>query len=136
MPSRIRRERTRGWRRGDAVIVDRTSRFGNPFRIVDDLVVRAPDGEPWNGRQWTCSTPTAARQHAASLYAAWLDGHGPDTYTVRRRVYDRRRVLAALPELRGRDLACTCPLPEPGEPDHCHGAVLLRLANAAEGTAP
>lgn len=32
-------------------------------------------------------------------------------------------------ELAGRDLACWCPLPKPGEPDHCHGAVLLALAN-------
>ncbi|MDI5965791.1 DUF4326 domain-containing protein [Streptantibioticus silvisoli] len=41
--------------------------------------------------------------------------------------------LADLHLLRGKDLACTCPLPEPGEPDHCHAAVLLRLANDAPG---
>jgi hypothetical protein len=33
-------------------------------------------------------------------------------------------------ELAGRDLACWCPLPErPGQPDHCHAAVLLAIAN-------
>lgn len=43
------------------------------------------------------------------------------------------RVLAAIAAgaLTGRDLACWCPLPEPGEPDHCHGRVLLRRANPA-----
>jgi hypothetical protein len=34
-----------------------------------------------------------------------------------------------LPELRGHNLACWCPLPEPGQPDHCHAAVLLEVAN-------
>ena len=34
-----------------------------------------------------------------------------------------------LDELRGKNLACWCPLPEPGERDQCHAAVLLELAN-------
>lgn len=33
-------------------------------------------------------------------------------------------------ELRGKNLACWCPLPEPGQPDHCHAAVLLEIANS------
>lgn len=32
-------------------------------------------------------------------------------------------------ELAGHDLACWCPLPEPGQPDICHAAVLLEIAN-------
>lgn len=125
MPARIKRERTAGWRKGDAVIVDRTSRFGNPFRIVNEVIVEHPAG----GRVWTCGSPDRARKWATELYQDWLGGDGPDTYRVRGRVYDRRRVLADLPLLRGRDLACPCDLPEPGEPDHCHAAVLLDLAN-------
>ncbi|HEX5568070.1 MAG TPA: DUF4326 domain-containing protein, partial [Streptomyces sp.] len=39
-------------------------------------------------------------------------------------------------ELRGRDLMCWCPLPAPGEPDHCHAAVLLELANAPATAGP
>lgn len=31
--------------------------------------------------------------------------------------------------LRGKNLACWCKLPKPGEPDICHAAVLLELAN-------
>lgn len=34
-------------------------------------------------------------------------------------------------ELAGRDLACWCPLPRPGEPDLCHGGILLGAANPA-----
>lgn len=37
--------------------------------------------------------------------------------------------VAPFEELRGKNLACWCPLPEPGQPDHCHAAVLLELAN-------
>ena len=32
-------------------------------------------------------------------------------------------------DLGGYDLACWCPLPAPGEPDLCHAAVLLEIAN-------
>lgn len=38
--------------------------------------------------------------------------------------------IRGLDELRGKNLACWCKLPAPGEPDHCHAAVLLELANA------
>ena len=36
-------------------------------------------------------------------------------------------MLSMAEELGGRDLACWCRLPEPGEPDHCHAANLLEL---------
>ena len=42
---------------------------------------------------------------------------------------EHSRLFRAL--LHGRNLACWCPLPEPGQPDHCHAAVLLELANTA-----
>lgn len=133
MPKRIKRERTRGWTLAGAttnpfgaVIVDRSSRYGNPFVIVDGLVVQAPDC----GAVWSCGSEPAARRCAADLYDRWLDGAGPDTYRVNGRTYDRRRVLTDLTwGLCRRDLACTCPLPEPGQPDHCHGQPLLRRAN-------
>ena len=42
---------------------------------------------------------------------------------------DVRRVLDALPSLRGKNLACWCALPKKGDPDNCHAALLLELAN-------
>jgi hypothetical protein len=43
--------------------------------------------------------------------------------TYRRWICDQPKLMAALPELRGRDLVCWCaPLP-------CHGNVLIELAN-------
>ena len=48
----------------------------------------------------------------------WADGSGPAA--------DERHAayVAALPELRGHDLACWCPLDQP-----CHADVLIELAN-------
>jgi hypothetical protein len=116
MPARIQRRRSAGWRKpANAEIVDRTSRFGNPFRVQD--AIEAEYSNP--------------RRACVSFFRAWLDGSDElnDVYEVGRRTYDRRRILADLHVLRGKDLACPCQLPEPGEPDHCHAAYLLQIAN-------
>ncbi|MFD5031682.1 DUF4326 domain-containing protein [Streptomyces sp. NPDC058405] len=125
-PRRIQRRRTPGWRLAEAttnpngaVIVSRPSRFGNPFTLQQ--AIDAEMGDPYSA--------------CASNYGEWLrvgtaGGWYEQTYRIGKQVFDRRRVLDELHLLRGKDLACTCPLPEPGQPDHCHGAVLLRLANA------
>lgn len=127
MPARIKRERRPGWtlagattNPNGAVIVSRPSRFGNPFTIKDAIEA-----------EW--SDPRSA---VVQLYREWLrvgtdGGWYEETYRVGRQTFDRRRVLADLHLLRGKDLACTCPLPEPGKPDLCHGAVLLELAQKA-----
>uniref|UniRef100_UPI00036FA863 DUF4326 domain-containing protein n=1 Tax=Wenjunlia vitaminophila TaxID=76728 RepID=UPI00036FA863 len=123
MPTRIQRRRTAGWRAPrDAagrlpVYVGRGSRWGNPFPVVrhadGTYGVPATQGQ---GTQWrTCDTATEARAEAVRLYRTW--------------VADRPWVAnSARRDLAGRDLMCWCPAPEPGWPDHCHGAVLLRLA--------
>jgi uncharacterized protein DUF4326 len=121
-PTRIRRMRTKGWRAGNAKIVDRSSRYGNPWRVENNVVI-APDGTTQ-----LLNTPAAARKEASARYRAWLDGEGNDTYAVSRKTFDRRRILTGLRRLKGRDLACTCPLPNAGEPDYCHANVLLELA--------
>jgi len=41
-------------------------------------------------------------------------------------------ISKAQQNLAGRDLACWCSLPAPGEPDLCHAAVLLAVANGLE----
>jgi hypothetical protein len=107
-PRRIQRRRTKGWRLPDnAVIVSRPSRYGNPCKVglmqemgyVDPHAAAAANFQHWlNGDRFGASTDEA-------------DQH-------------RERILASLPELRGKDLACTC------GPDHtCHGDYLLDRAN-------
>jgi hypothetical protein len=56
----------------------------------------------------------AAHAVAGALYRRWLGG--------------QPKLLAALPDLRGRDLVCWC------TPLQCHGDVLLELANLPADT--
>jgi len=116
----IRIQRVPGRRKpAHAAYVGRPTRFGNPARLIHadhGLVVEWPGG----GVVGTWPSETAAREYATTLYESWI-GQPEQAETL--------RLFRAL--LHGRDLACWCPLPEPGQPDHCHAAVLLRLANSA-----
>ena len=59
-------------------------------------------------------------EHAGAAYALLI---------IKQLMKRRRDLLASLPDLRGFNLARWCRLPENGELDVCHAAVLLRLAN-------
>jgi hypothetical protein len=94
----------------NCVKVDRATLFGNPFSIRD-----------------------YGHDEAVALHRAWITGKLDDPIipakTQKLLARKRQEVLAALPGLRGKNLACWCPLPEPGQPDNCHAAMLLELAN-------
>lgn len=95
---RIRLSRAKGFRLpANAVVVSRPSVWGNPFKIGEKML----DGS------------VLTREKAVELYEQW----------VRNR--DWQRVIRR--RLRGKDLACWCPLDQP-----CHADVLLRIANAPE----
>lgn len=76
----------------------------------------------------TFDTDVLARAFAVEQHRRWLTD---DTFGAQfpKLAGDRPWILEHLHLLEGKDLACWCPTPEPGEPDHCHGAVLLDLAN-------
>jgi hypothetical protein len=118
MAQRIQRRRAKGWRRPDnAVIVDRSSRWGNPFTEADFPSVLATDGIAW-GQQW--------REWAVGQYEDWLKGAGGDLLVVPGRTpryFVRSWMLGNIRDLAGKDLACWCPLDQP-----CHADILLRLA--------
>jgi hypothetical protein len=71
---------------------------------------------------------------APGLTFAWITGRpidAPMASAMRTELSKRRaEVLRALPELRGKNLACWCPLPKQGDADSCHALVLLELANS------
>lgn len=92
-----------------AIKVDRSTRWGNPFAIGDDGV---PDAA------------TAVRLFRKLLERPDLNKH--DEFFV----FTRDRIIL---DFSGRNLACWCRLPAAGEPDLCHAAELLHLAN--EGAA-
>jgi hypothetical protein len=117
MPKRIQMSRQTPWRaeHPDAVIVDRSSRWGNPFRVDGKRVLCGIE-------LWVLPTEAAAVAHAVRAFRWQLENH-PNV--VGFTVEDVRRDLA------GRDVACWCPIDAP-----CHGDVLLELANAPEPETP
>lgn len=100
MPKRIQLRRVKGWRMPpNTVKVDRSTKFGNPFTFRP----RSPDG----------------RRIAVDRFQRWLGGEEMDGLQPAAECYPDPS------ELRGKNLACWCPLDEP-----CHADVLLKLANA------
>ena len=101
-PIRVQLSRAKGWRMPPGTIkVDRSTRWGNPYRLHGD-------GYPM--------TP----QVAVGLFSRLLAEEGG--WVMREQlttVDDVRR------QLRGKHLACWCPLDQP-----CHADVLLGIANA------
>ena len=113
MAERIQRRRTKGWRMpAGAVNCTRPGVLGNPFTIAQlrEVGYRGSDAE------------LAAM--CVEMFRGWLAGSnkwwmGPESEAR------RAAILARIPDLRGRDLACFCHLGQP-----CHAGVLLELANA------
>ncbi len=102
MPQRIQRRRTKGWRMPvGAVYVGRGTQWGNPIRIgipgPDDYIVET-------------------REDAVAKYRY-------EIVQMNGGFVGFNRVWVA-EHLRGKDLACWCPLDRP-----CHADVLLELAN-------
>lgn len=129
-PRRIRRERTAGWRLPDgAVVVTRPTRWGNPYRVVDNRTLRGGFTRPagftvhleqsgtlvasWAG----FTTKSVAADFAVTLYRATLLA-GPGVHG------DQEAWDYFYAPLTGHDLACFCPLGAP-----CHADVLLEFAN-------
>lgn len=98
----IQSHRTAGWRLPPgAVLVSRTSRWGNPFTV--DSILAAGHA----------ATKGEARAIAVRRHEAWLDGEGPDTYRISSRLQvSRARVNDQIGQLTGRVLACPCPVDE------------------------
>ena len=124
MPNRIQLRRTRGWRKPpNCVAVARPTIFGNPFTVA--AAREAGYGEWIDGRRAKPEeTEPMLRQWCVELFRDWLT-----TNRDRVRPELREKVLARLPELRGKDLACWC---SPDSP--CHGDVLIELANRQDAT--
>jgi len=103
MAERIQRKRSKGWKMPEnTVYVGRPTKWGNPFVVGK------------SGGAYTDKVQSL--RHAWQLFdsIAWENA---------------ALVAAARAELRGKNLACFCPLPEMYEHDCCHAATLLAIAN-------
>jgi hypothetical protein len=129
MPERIQMRRTKGWKMPpNTVYVGRPSRWGNPWKIGDQMYdpalkefrrveTRADAVQAF--RQKVDYDPDEPWWDAPTEGGGWMTASGgyDDNIHVNRRSI--RRFLA------GKNLACWCPLGQP-----CHADVLLELANA------
>lgn len=112
-PQRIQRKRTKGWRMPEnTVYVGRPSVFGNPFPAGECDSDRLGAVEAF--RSLLTERPTLLRHQVLKV----LRGNNE------RGEMAVARMRARLPELRGKNLACWCPLDQP-----CHADVLIELAN-------
>ena len=101
MPKRIQRQRTKGWRMPEgAVYVGRPTKFGNDWTMRD----AADRGQ---------RDPRKQREFAVMRYRCDIENW-----------IQWEPFRSEVASLRGKDLACWCPLDQP-----CHADVLLEIAN-------
>lgn len=128
MPDRVQMTRHRPWRADhpSAVIVARPTVWGNPFRITQVVCEESEAGKCWQvqrvDRRSFSHWPTRLEAQQEAVDAFELE--------LRHRITPEAQALVRrLPELRGQDLACWCPLDHP-----CHADILLTLANLPDNT--
>lgn len=106
-PIRVQLKRTKGYRMPpNTMKVDRSTRWGNPFKVGEEYV--REKATPGGGQ--SCNT-VESNDHAVQLFRR---------FTARQ----VRLQIESYQELRGKNLACWCPLDHP-----CHADVLLEIAN-------
>lgn len=113
MPERVQLRRTKGWRMpANTVKVDRSNKvFGNPFTADSAREAGYLEHQP------------DPRAFLARCFREWL--FDPYRWWQGLEADQRKRaIFDGLDKLRGKNLACWCPLDGP-----CHADVLLELAN-------
>lgn len=116
-PTRIQLSRAKGWRMPENTVkVDRSTRWGNPFRWTEFY-------HPGRNTQ-DDATAEAVRRFRASVIGFESNGSWC-TPTAHPESAIGRIITEAPIALRGKNLACWCPIGSP-----CHADVLLEIANA------
>ena len=115
-PRRIQLKRTKGWRIRQAHSVARPTRWGNPFTVagaIENEFVTSND------------SLTKQRRFVVGCFHSWLTEGENSLWWFESGRQQHQWIVANLHVLRGRDLACWCPLSDP-----CHADVLIEFANA------
>lgn len=98
-------------------------------RLMPPSVIHVRDmaeGDVYIGRRHNRLGLPASKWANPHHVDAALGGREQAVEAYRRHLLASKALLAALPELRGKRLACWC------APQACHGDVLLELANGGE----
>ncbi|MEU9887943.1 DUF4326 domain-containing protein [Sphaerisporangium sp. NPDC051011] len=110
-----------------AVFVDVPSKWASPIRITPEPggrhvpVMYRVHGSPMNRNGGPAYALIETARYFAVKFFEW-DLRNKRYGEAYPSLDDIRRELA------GRDLACGCALPEPRQPDLCHGQVLMEIA--------
>lgn len=114
MPKRIQLSRRKGWRMPEnTVSVARPGKFGNPFKVNECR------------EAGFVGTDTEIATRCVEAFRVWADTiYWRNNWQGEESKKARALLLAGLPTLRGKNLACWCKLDQP-----CHADVLLELAN-------
>lgn len=117
-PIRVQLRRSKGWRMPpNTVKVDRTTPWGNPWRITVGTNLRTGkhvyfvDRGDFESVIRVSDTRPEAVAVAVALFRQWVNAPQQSTWR------DRATLV-----LKGKNLACWCP-------DECHGNVLLEMVN-------
>ncbi len=107
----------------NTVVVDRTTGFGNPFRVAKGkFTCQGVEGFSWivgtfeGPAMWILDDKDKALTVAVSAFRTWIN------LDKQSNLRDKARSA-----LRGKNLACWCALDKP-----CHAEVLLEIANKKE----
>ena len=112
MPTRVQRKRTKGWKMPEgAVYVGRPTVWGNPWTVRDAVHLPQDDRHRFAAARF--------REQLGPCILSDNDGGRRLGYP-----WDTPVEQIIRERLRGKDLACWCPLDKP-----CHADVLLEIAN-------
>lgn len=117
MPKRIQIVKPTDEQRADTqtVWVGPGSNFETPF-IVSECRAAGFRG-----------TDRGLAERCVSAFKVWMGPHWRENWSGQQSEARRGLIKSLIPYLRGKDLACDCPLDMP-----CHGDVLLAMANEGE----
>jgi hypothetical protein len=136
-PIRVQLRRSKGWRMPENTVkVDRSTKWGNPYRVgqeghfvfekMTDAQLRAFDFTPRLETLPCCGRVVEVRPLPPNRYVKFSAPLTIGETLARYREWIEEGMLDLTP-LRGKNLACWCPIGSP-----CHADVLLELANAPE----
>lgn len=123
-PRRIQRKRTKSWvMPANAIYVGRPTKWGNPFAVGRPCGI-FPEGMGRFGEA-EILIPSLSLEQSLKFYRDALRGFlSPEMYPFGHEWVERIKHYDPRSELRGKDLACWCPLHRA-----CHADVLLEIAN-------
>lgn len=120
LPVRVQRKRVKGWKMPpNTVSVTRPGRWGNPFKIGDLIKIG-------NGKK------QGEFSYLKCLYPKYNDGSFKELKNSEDVIAAYKEYVTKYPskdmiELKGKNLACFCPLDKP-----CHADILLEVVSNME----